>query len=150
MKTEECELTTLCLLREGTKILLQDRLASDWAGWTLPGGHVEPGESVTAACVRETEEESGLRPLDPRLCGVKQFPGDNGTRYLVFLFTADRYEGELQSSPEGEMRWFERTEISAIPTVADLPLLISMMEDPAQNEFQYVIDDQGCWNAVIR
>jgi hypothetical protein len=32
---------------------------------------------------------------------VKQFAIETG-RYIVFLFTADRYEGELLSSEEGE------------------------------------------------
>lgn len=150
MKTEVCELTNLCLLRDGTRILLQNRLARDWRGWTLPGGHMEPGESAVDACVREMEEETGLRVLDPRLCGVKQFPGGNGIRYLVFLFVADRYEGTLRSSPEGEMRWIERSELSSLPAVKDLALLLDVMDDPARSEFQYVIDDRGVWSAVIR
>ena len=51
-KTEKCELTVLCLLEEDGRILLQDRVKKDWAGYTLPGGHVEPGESFTDAVVR--------------------------------------------------------------------------------------------------
>ena len=150
MKTEICELTNLCLLRDGTRILLENRLARDWKGWTLPGGHVEPGESMVDAVVREMEEESGLRILDPRLAGIKQFPGSNGSRYLVFLFVADRYDGTLRSSPEGEMRWVERDELASLPAVKDLSLLLSVMEDPEKSEFRYVIDERGVWNAVIR
>ena len=44
-RTENVELTVLCLIQDGNRILLQNRVKKDWQGYTLPGGHVEPGES---------------------------------------------------------------------------------------------------------
>ena len=52
-KTENVELTVLCLIEDGDKILLQNRIKKDWRGYTLPGGHVEPGESFVDAVIRE-------------------------------------------------------------------------------------------------
>ena len=83
-RSEQVELTVLCLLRQGDRILLQNRVKEDWHGYALPGGHVEPGESVVDAVVREMREETGLTVRRPRLCGLKQFPAEEG-RYLVFL-----------------------------------------------------------------
>ena len=103
-RTEECELTVLCLVRSGSTVLLQNRVKKDWQGYALPGGHVEPGESFVDACVREMKEETGLTVLNPKLCGVKQFPIEGG-RYIVFLFKTDSFEGELRSSEEGKMEW---------------------------------------------
>ena len=73
-RTERVELTVLCLVRRGDEYLLQDRVKMDWRGFTLPGGHVEQGESIVDAVVREMKEETGLTVLNPKLCGVKQFP----------------------------------------------------------------------------
>ncbi len=147
-KTEKVELTVLVLLRRGREILLQNRTKADWKGYALPGGHVEFGESLVEAAVREIREETGLTILDPRLCGVKQFPIEGG-RYLVFLFLADRFSGELRASSEGEMVWVPRDRLGAYPCVEDLAILLEMMEDPGKQEFQYILEE-GSWKAHIR
>ena len=147
-RNEPIELTVLCLIRRGDEVLLQNRVKADWRGYALPGGHVEPGESVVEAVIREMREETGLTVRHPRLCGVKQFPGEQG-RYLVLLFTADEFAGELTSSEEGEMRWVRRAELGSLPTVADLQLLIDVMEDPDRTEFQYLVEGER-WLPVVR
>ena len=73
-RTENVELTVLCLIHSEKQYLLQDRISEDWKGFTLPGGHVERGESIVDAVIREMKEETGLTISNPKLCGVKQFP----------------------------------------------------------------------------
>lgn len=65
-RTENVELTVLCLIEDGNKILLQNRIKKDWRGYAMPDGHVEPGESFVDAVIREMKEETGLTILDPR------------------------------------------------------------------------------------
>ena len=147
-RTETVELTTLCLVRRGDEILLQNRVKKDWRGYALPGGHVEPGESIVDSVIREMKEETGLTVLDPRLCGVKQFPIDEG-RYLVMLFVCDRFEGDLRSSGEGKMEWVRRDRLGDYPCVADLEELIRVMEQPDLNEFLYIKED-GNWLPILK
>ena len=84
-RTENVELTVLCLIHQNDKYLLQNRLKEDWKGLTLPGGHIEKNESIIDAVIREMKEETGLDIQNPRLCGIRQLPIENG-RYIVFFF----------------------------------------------------------------
>lgn len=147
-KIEKVELTNLCLVHRGGLLLLQNRVKEDWKGLALPGGHVEPGESIVESVIREMREETGLEIKKPRLCGIKQFPIDGG-RYLVFLFETEEFEGELRSSEEGQMVWIQRDELPAYRTVEALDTLLDVMLDPALTEFQYIIED-GQWMINVR
>lgn len=141
-------MTVLCLVYNEDAYLLQDRVKEDWKGYTLPGGHIERGESIVDAVVREMKEETGLTILNPRLCGVKQFPIEDG-RYIVFLFRTDQFEGELLSSDEGTMHWIQRKELSSVNLVDDFQELLQVMLNDELNEFQYMIEDDE-WKFVLK
>ena len=147
-RTEPVELTVLCLLHRGNEILLQNRVKKDWQGYTLPGGHVEPGESFVEAVIREMKEETGLAIIQPRLCGVKQFPGNHG-RYVVFLFETDQFTGEIHSSEEGAVEWVDRSRLSQLQTVDDFQELLDVMERPDLNEFLYERDGDD-WTVILK
>ena len=147
-RTENVELTVLCLIEDGDQILLQNRIKKDWRGYALPGGHVELGESFVDAVIREMKEETGLTILDPQLVGVKQFPIENG-RYVVLLFKATQWTGELRSSEEGKMEWIRYSELSAVKTVDDFSDLLKVMNTPELTEFQYLVSGDE-WTVSIR
>lgn len=147
-RTENVELTVLCLIHRENQYLLQDRVKEDWKGYTLPGGHVEKGESIVDAVIREMKEETGLTVYHPKLCGVKQFPIEDG-RYIVFLFTANIFEGEVMSSEEGSMHWVNKDELLKENLVSDFTELLQVMLDEKLTEFQYVVTDDE-WNVVLK
>ena len=147
-RTENVELTVLCLIEDGDKILLQNRVKKDWRGYALPGGHVEPGESFVDAVIREMKEETGLTILDSRLVGIKQFPIENG-RYVVLLFKATRWSGSLVSSEEGQMEWIKYSDISTVKTVDDFDDLLKVMNTAELTEFQYLVSGDN-WTVTIR
>lgn len=138
-RTENVELTVICLIYKENKILLQNRINKDWKGYTLPGGHVEIGESFVDAVIREIKEETGLTISNPCLSGIKQFPIENG-RYLVLLYKTDKFEGNLTSSNEGKMEWVDRQDLPKYNLVNDFFDLLKVFDDNNLSEFQYVID----------
>lgn len=132
---ETVVLTNMCMIydHEGN-VLVQDRLDPNWPGVTFPGGHVEPGESFTGAVIREVREETGLTIEAPRLCGLKQFWEDDGTRYIVILYKTDRFSGELRSSREGKVFWIKRADLLDHQLPVSFAEMLRVFEDDGVGE----------------
>jgi ADP-ribose pyrophosphatase YjhB (NUDIX family) len=80
---------------------------SDNGQWCLPGGMIDPGESVTEGCEREVWEETGLRVRMVRLIGVYSdpnrltiYPDGNKAHVIVLSFEVEQVGGELGLSSE--------------------------------------------------
>ncbi|MDV3428367.1 MAG: 8-oxo-dGTP diphosphatase [Bacillota bacterium] len=142
-RCEKAIVTVLCMVYDGNKILLQDRVKKDWRGLTFPGGHVEKEESFVKAVIREIYEETGLTIREPKLCGVKQFQTDEDERYIVLLFKTDKFDGNLISSEEGEMRWIERDALNNIALVDDFMDLLKVFDSESFSEFMYERSKSG-------
>lgn len=94
------------LFDESRQRLLLTRRA-DNGEWCLPGGAMEPGESVEEACTREFYEETGLHVRPKRLVGVYsnrdlliEYPDGNRVQMVVLHFEVELYGGEMRLSPE--------------------------------------------------
>ena len=113
-RIEEVELTNMCMICDGRgNVLVQNKTNHPtWHGWNFPGGHIEKGEYVTPSVIREMREETGLTIENPRLCGIKEFHEImDGKRYIVFLYVANQFSGELKASAEGEVFWYPLAEL---------------------------------------
>lgn len=95
-ETPATTVVALTFIRQGPKILLV-RQAYGERYWSLPGGKMEPGESIEEAAVREVAEETGLEVRVTRVIGLYSKPAENG---LAITFEGEVIGGELEAANE--------------------------------------------------
>ncbi len=143
-RSEKAIFTNLCMISDDRgHILVQDRKNPNWKCVTFPGGHVEAGESFTDSVIREVKEETGLTIEHPILCGVKQFPTEDGERYVVFLYKTNRFSGELCSSGEGDVFWIPRKNLRNYEVAKDFHALMRVFECDDLSEFYLFWNEDG-------
>ena len=145
-RVERTVLTNMCMVTDGSRVLVQQRSDPKWPGIVFPGGHVEPGESFVDSTVREVYEETGLTVFNLRLCGVRQWSLENADydRYIVFFFKTSSFTGTLRSSSEGEVFWLERADLPSSPLVEGFDAMLSVFESDSLSE-NYQWFEDGEW-----
>ncbi len=86
------------IIRDG-KLLVMKRNKFGKQYYTLIGGHVEPGESIEQALLREVSEETGLNVSRFKLVFIEE-PGDPYGKQHVFL--CEDPGGHLQMQPDAD------------------------------------------------
>ncbi|MFC0562182.1 NUDIX domain-containing protein [Halalkalibacter alkalisediminis] len=103
------------ILNEEKQVLLQKR--SDVGLWGIPSGHIEIGETVSEAAIREVKEETNLDIRIKKLIGVYSdpnsqvfaYPNGKVVHFITTCFLAEITGGDLRcnSSESLEIKFFE-------------------------------------------
>ena len=119
------------IIRDG-RVLLARRARGPALGvWTLPGGVVEAGETLTEALVREVAEETGMRIEPVALAGHREVvvrdDGGRVSRHFVILCFASRWiEGEPNLNEElAEAHWLRPSELKDFKTTDGLAEIVA-------------------------
>lgn len=147
---EKVILTNMCMIYdENGNVVVQDRQNPDWPGIVFPGGHVEYGESFVDSVIREIYEETGLVISNLKICGIKDWMRDDGTRYVVVLYKTNTFTGELTSSDEGKVWWVPIDELQKMNLPRSMHSMLKVfIEDDVIEQYLYKVN--GEWFEALK
>ena len=112
-------------LREGKKVYNQ------------PAGHLDEGESLINAAIRETREETGWDIEVTNLVGIYRFVGNNGVTYMRHVFAATPIKHHPEQSLDSgiiEAVWMNYNDILNHIDLARSPMVKSALDDYLKGE----------------
>lgn len=124
------------ILNDANQILLLRRLKQPEAGcWGLPGGKVDPFETVPAAVIREVQEETGLNvQLGALLCVVDQIDPVAGTHWVAPVYRVQQYTGQphiCEPHKHDGLEWFALDALPPPLTIATQQAVAALKDQAA-------------------
>jgi ADP-ribose pyrophosphatase YjhB (NUDIX family) len=112
------EIRVVCgaLAFKGDKfVLVKEAQKSCYGKWNYPAGHLDLGEDILSAAVREVKEETNLDVTLQGLIGIYEHDRQ-GNNVVKFIFRANVISGELRFN-KGELldaKWFTFKEFESL------------------------------------
>lgn len=134
---------SLCFVLHEKEILMIRKKRGLGAGKiNAPGGRLESGETALEAAIRETQEEVGVTPLNPRHRGNLHFQFTDGLALHCAVFLAEACVGEAVETEEAIPHWMKPSEIPYHDMWADdVHWLPGMLEGKCFNGYFHFDDE---------
>ena len=120
--------TVACVVADGDRYLMVEEEVNGRLAYNQPAGHLDDGESLLAAAVRETLEETGWTVALQHLIGVHQWRStEHGDAVIRFSFAARAMSHDPARPLDTGIRralWLTRAEIAALGERLRSPLVL--------------------------
>jgi ADP-ribose pyrophosphatase YjhB (NUDIX family) len=119
------------IIRDGRVLVVQRARSPALGIWTMPGGVVEAGETLTEAVKREIAEETGMTIEPVALAGHREVVSRDGDRkvsrhFVIMCFASRWIEGEPTLNEElAEARWLRPAELARLKTTDGLAEIVA-------------------------
>jgi len=124
------DVTVACIVPRGGKFLLVEEDVRGMRVLNQPAGHLESGESLSAAALRETREETGWDVNLTHLVGIYQWSNGDGA-FLRFTYAAEPVRHDpARTLDTGIVRalWMTHDEIAASRNLRS-PMVLRGIDD---------------------
>jgi ADP-ribose pyrophosphatase YjhB (NUDIX family) len=124
-----------CVWQDGRVLIIQRAKPPLQGVWSLPGGHVDPGETAIAAARRELFEETGVEAQLEHLVGLYDFirrdpEGRLVAHYAIACYTGSWMAGEATAGGDAlAVRWSSLAELPALAFTPGVPEAILRARD---------------------
>ena len=133
----------MCMIQDHKgNVLDLDKVNDSYTGTTFPGGHVEANEIFQKSMIREVWEETGLTVEAPKLGGLYHWH-KSGVHYVITLYKADKFTGELKSSEEGRVYWIPLEELKTKELATGMEHVLRILESEKVDECYMHLEADG-------
>ncbi|MGP1665222.1 MAG: NUDIX hydrolase, partial [Rhodanobacter sp.] len=124
--------TVACVIANSDRYLMVEEEVHGQIAYNQPAGHLEDGESLPAAALRETLEETGWTVALQSLVGVYQWHSTEHDEGVVrFCFAAQALSHDATRPLDAGIRralWLTRAEIAALGERLRSPLVLRSID----------------------
>jgi len=124
--------TVACVVADGDRYLMVEEEVGGRLAYNQPAGHLDDGESLVSAAVRETLEETGWNVALDYLIGIHQWRStEHGDGVVRFSFAARTLSHDSTRSLDKGIRralWLTRAEIQALGDRLRSPLVLQSID----------------------
>ena len=132
--TDRMHLTVACVIeRDGRFLMVRetDKVTGETV-YNQPAGHVEAGETLKEAALRETLEETGWQVSLTAFLGMTTYTApNNGVTYYRVVFAANPEQQLTQTvDPDiQEVIWIDRNDLQPLQSQFRSPLVMMAIDD---------------------
>lgn len=120
---------SMCVVKDDKVLLAKRGNPNGYGLWSFPGGHVEQGEALRDAALRELAEETGINAEIVKLLDTidiihRDPAGEIEAHFILSVFLGSWIGGEaIADSDASDVKWvsaMEATQLQTTPGTAEL------------------------------
>jgi len=107
--------------------------------WIGIGGKLEPGESMLQCMSREITEETGFHVEQMELRGIVSFEYENMESEKIYVYTIERFSGEMKECNEGTLQWVNESDILSLDLWEGDKIFLKRLLQGDHHTFCYIL-----------